>query len=93
MKPSPPTDTEPTLTLYMRPACGYCSWVVEEAEELAIELQLVNIWETPAAREKLLSARGRATVPVLGIPTADGERLLPESRDIIAYLRQLVSNP
>ena len=35
----------------------------------------------------LLAARGRATVPVLRIPTDDGFELLPESDDIVAYLR------
>lgn len=81
--------TPPTLTLYTRPACGYCRRVVQAAESLGVPLRMVNIWNEPEAGEHLIRELGRATVPVLGIQTPQGEELLPESRQIVAYLRQL----
>lgn len=74
------------LTLYHLSTCPFCLAVRRVAEDLGIPLNLVDIGEQPQARAYLLAERGRGTVPVLGIPTADGQRLLPESRDIIAYL-------
>lgn len=77
---------DPRFTLYHLPYCPFCLKVRAEAERLGVELDLVDITANPAARAKLMEARGRATVPVLGIPTAMGERLMGESADIIKYL-------
>ena len=82
--------TEP-LTLYHLSYCPFCHRVRRAAEELGIELNLVEIREVPGAREYLQATRGRATVPVLGIPTAEGESLLGESSAIIEYLRAHVA--
>lgn len=78
--------TEP-LSLYHLPACPFCLKVRRAADTLGIELRLIDISRDRAAREHLRAARGRTTVPVLSIPTDDGEQLLPESNDIVAYLR------
>ena len=43
--------------------------------------------EQPRARELLLERPGRKKVPVLAIAIEDGEQLLPESDDIVTYLR------
>ncbi len=77
---------DPRFTLYHLPYCPYCIKVRVAAERLGVELDLVDITADPAARAKLLEARGRATVPVLGIHTATGERLMGESADIVKYL-------
>lgn len=78
-----------TLSLYHLRTCPFCLKVRRAAAELGIELELIDIAADPAARRRLLDARGRATVPVLSIPTEDGgEQLLPESNDIVAYLRR-----
>lgn len=77
----------PTLKLFSSPYCGYCRRVLREAERLQVPLEVIDVWEQPEARERLYRERGRGTVPVLAIPDGGGERLLPESRDIIAFLR------
>ncbi|MEM6295351.1 MAG: glutathione S-transferase N-terminal domain-containing protein [Myxococcota bacterium] len=76
------------LTLYHLPSCPFCIRVRQVADDLGIPLQLIDVARDRAAYDSLLDRRGRGTVPVLGIPTPDGERLLPESDDIIAYLRR-----
>lgn len=101
MTSKPPTDAEldgegttivGTLELYMTPYCGYCHRVIHAAGRLGVELTMVDIWEDRGARTRLLEARGRTTVPVLAIPEPDGgQRLMPESRDIIAFLEALAS--
>ncbi len=79
------------MTLYYSKTCGFCHRVLRAARSLGTELDLVEIYEQPWARKMLLDRRGRGTVPVLGIPTDEGEVLLPESRDIIAYLKNNAS--
>lgn len=80
----------PELTLFHLRGCPYCHKVRRAAHRLGIPLQLVEVREQPWARELLLAARGRATVPVLRITDVDGVSLLPESDDIVAYLERLV---
>ncbi|MEM7158677.1 MAG: glutathione S-transferase N-terminal domain-containing protein [Myxococcota bacterium] len=80
-----------TLSLYHLRTCPFCLKVRRAAAELGIELELIDIAADPAARRRLLDARGRTTVPVLSIPSEDGETLLPESDDIVAYLRRHVA--
>lgn len=75
------------LTLYHLGYCPYCQKVRRAAAELGIDLALVDVDEEPAARQYLIDHLGRSTVPVLGIPTESGEQLLPESDDIVVYLR------
>lgn len=75
------------FSLYHLPYCPFCLKVRAEAERLGIELDLIDVSVDPRARAKLLEQRGRATVPVLGIPTAMGERLMGESADIVKYLQ------
>lgn len=75
------------LSLYHLPYCGYCKKVRIAAAQLGIELKLLDISEDQAARELLLDTFGRTTVPVLRIENADKLHLLPESKDIIQYLK------
>ena len=79
------------MTLYQLQSCPYCVDVRRAAEKLGIELRYVDVGRDREARNVLYERRGRGTVPVLGIPTDDGERLMGESQDIIAYLRTLAS--
>lgn len=88
-----PAGRSAELLLYHLPHCPYCRKVRRAAAELGIELELVDISRDEAARRLLFSARGRATVPVLRIPTTDGFELLPESDDIVAFLRDLDRAP
>ncbi len=78
----------PKLALYHYVGCGFCSRVWHAAQSLGVELEGRNIHRDAEAREALIAARGRQTVPVLRIEHEDGrEEWLPESRDIIAYLQ------
>ncbi len=80
------------LALYQYNSCPYCARVRSAFEELGLEIELRD---TIAERERALEvvrATGRSTVPVLRIEEEDGTvRWMPESRDIVAYLRQRFS--
>ena len=82
---APSTDT---LALYMTPYCPFCHRVQRAIERLGIDVELRDIFADSAHRDALVGARGRATVPVLRIATDEGDRWMPESRDIIRYLDQ-----
>ena len=78
-----------TLALYHFASCSYCAMVRRTIEELGMSVELRDITQDPKWREELLAARGRGTVPVLRCESADGSvRWMPESRDIIKYLRK-----
>ena len=75
------------LALYVTRGCGYCERVLRAIRDLGIEVELRDIDLYPEHRKALVEARGRSTVPVLRIGTA---QWLPESRAIIAYLSKRV---
>ena len=78
-----------TLALYEFESCPYCRRVRRVIDELKVDVALRDVLREPKWRDELLSVRGRATVPVLRCESPDGTaRWLPESRDIIAYLRR-----
>lgn len=84
----------PALSLYQRPSCSYCVQVRSAAERMGIALELRDVRQEPSRREELVAARGRATVPVLRIDSADGTtHWLPEALDIIRYLKELTEQP
>jgi glutaredoxin len=83
---SPATDK---LALYYFDGCPFCIMVQSEIEQLGLDVDFRNIFDDIRYRDELIKARGRTTVPVLRIRTSDGEdRWMPESRDIVTYLRQ-----
>jgi glutaredoxin len=78
----------PRLTLYHYPSCGYCQRVFRVLDQLGLDIERLNIDEDASALADLVKARGRRAVPVLRIEDADGQSTwMPESQDIIAYLR------
>jgi glutaredoxin 3 len=79
------------LRLYVSPYCGYCFMVRDAAEQLGVELEVVDVYKDPLARKALVERRGRGTVPVLEVLSEDDSRLIPESRDIIRFLSSYVS--
>ena len=79
----------PRFTLFNLPGCPYCVRVQRAANRLGIELDVVDVHHDPSAMQRLLSWRGRTTVPVLEIPGANGPSLMAESADIVAYLETL----
>lgn len=78
-----------TLALYQFPSCPYCAMVLRTIDELGIDVELRDVLREPKWRDELISVRGRGTVPVLQCVSVEGQvRWLPESRDIIKYLRK-----
>jgi glutaredoxin len=75
------------LALYYFNGCPFCLRVLRVLDHLGVEVELRNIHEDRQHLQDLLEARGRTTVPVLRIMTADGDdRWMPESADIVRYL-------
>lgn len=75
------------LALYQFPACPFCQRVLRTIEALDLEVELRDIRQAHHHFEALVQARGRATVPVLLIASANGtERWMAESADIVRYL-------
>ncbi len=86
-----PTDSpsDDKLVLYHFLGCPFCAMVTRAIDDLGVDVELRDINEDPKYRDELISARDRATVPVLRITSADGENhWMPESRDIVHYLEQ-----
>lgn len=75
------------LALYYSPTCPFCIRVLRVIEELGVDVELRNVWADDTYRAELIEARGRATVPVLRCTSLDRDRWMPESADIIRYLR------
>jgi glutaredoxin len=76
------------LALYQFDRCPFCVRVRRAIDELGLDVELRDIHADRNFRGELLDARGRTTVPVLRITSADGEeRWMPESADIVRYLR------
>lgn len=87
-------SVRPELALYHFDACGYCQLVRAAAAKLDITYERRNIQQSDQFRDELLRATGRTRVPVLRIQRSDGSvEWLPESNDIIRYLRDLAGHP
>ncbi len=85
-----PTPAKDKLALYYSRTCPFCIMVLSAIDRLGLNVELLEINEEPRYRDELVEARGRATVPVLRITSPDAEqRLMPESRDIVRYLKSL----
>jgi glutathione S-transferase len=82
--------TQEGLALYQFMSCPSCAYVRSAASGLGVELELLDIHSQPQHAADLRAATGRTTVPVLKITEPGGNvRLLPESADIVEYLREL----
>ncbi len=77
-----------TLTLYHYWGCPFCMMVERVVDQLGLELQRRDILRDDDARDELIEATGRKTVPVLKIGQGPTARWMPESRDIIRWLQQ-----
>jgi glutaredoxin len=80
-------ETDEQLQLYISRGCGFCSRVLRVIAELAIDIQTRDIHADRSAFSELIAARGRATVPVLRCTAGEVDRYMPESAEIIRYLR------
>jgi glutaredoxin 2 len=81
------------LSLYHYDSCPYCARVRRVIAELGVEVELRDIEEDAGHLRALVEARGRRTVPVLRIRHAEGDEWMPESADIIRYLRERFGRP
>ncbi len=81
-------EPEERLSLYQFAACPFCARVRRVIEELNAPVELRDVFENPSFRDELIEARGRPTVPVLRCDAEGRSRWMPESADIIAYLRE-----
>ena len=80
------------LILYHSRSCPFCALVTSAIERLQLTVEQREIFDNPQYRDELVTARGRATVPVLRIVSPDGEeRWMPESRDIVRYLETIAA--
>ena len=76
------------LALYYFDGCPFCVRVLRAIDTLGHDVELRNIYEVQDYLKELREVRGRTTVPVLRITSADGEdRWMPESADIVRYLQ------
>ena len=80
---------QPKLALYVTPLCGFCHYVMSVIRQLGLEVEIRNIAADRNDLEDLFNARGRTTVPVLRITSQEGDKWMPESRDIVQYLQAM----
>lgn len=76
----------PGFTLYHFETCPYCRRVRRAMRDLDVAFELRDIHREPAAKEALVEATGRATVPVLAVEEDGQTRWMPESSDIVRFL-------
>ncbi|MFN7150060.1 MAG: glutaredoxin domain-containing protein [Microthrixaceae bacterium] len=79
------------ITLYWRPACGFCSSLRRQLDGTDLIVREVNIWDEPAAAATVRAyANGNETVPtvVIGEPGSDTAVGLvnPTARQVLAAL-------
>lgn len=76
------------LTLYYKPTCPYCQFVLGEAEDMGLSFNLKDISRDPHLQRELIERGGKQQVPYL-IDDETGTEMY-ESDDIVAYLRSRV---
>lgn len=60
--------TDPGITVYWRPGCGFCSSLRRQLDRHGVPHRLVNIWDDPSAAAFVRSvARGNETVPTVTV--------------------------
>ena len=75
------------LILYGYDTCYPCRVVKDAMQRMGVEAEYRDVLRHPEHRDELRRAMGRGTVPVLRIERGDDVQWLPESRDIVRYLR------
>jgi len=79
---------KPPLALFHYYGCPFCTMVDRVVEQLGLEVERHDIFQDSSAREQLIDATGRQTVPVLKIGDGADAKWMPESRDIMRWLQQ-----
>lgn len=75
-----------TYQLFQYDSCPFCYQVRLFLQENGINIPLRDTLRDSTARQELLAGGGRQMVPCLRIEREDGVQWLYESRDIIGYL-------
>lgn len=67
-----PTPDRPTVTVYWRPGCPFCSRLFRGLHDAGIEFDRVDIWDDPESAAFVRSvARGNETVPTVAVRRGD----------------------
>jgi len=62
------TDEQPTVDVYWRPGCGFCSSLRRDLARAGLPTTERNIWEDPdAAAAVRAAANGNETVPTVAV--------------------------
>ena len=78
------------LALYQYKSCPFCAITRQALDNIKIKVELRDTQLQPHYRSELIQQGGRPQVPCLRIEKQNGEtQWLYESRDIIAYLKNL----
>ncbi len=78
------------LALYYHKSCGYCHWVLDEMQTLAVEnVVLCDIREFPEFALELRTKGGKQQVPCLRISRdKEEDEWLYESRLIVKFFKE-----
>lgn len=80
-----PIPTQPDVTVYWRPGCGYCASLLFRLDRSNIAFSKCNIWDDDEARRFVRSvARGNETVPTVTV--GDTFMVNPTFRQLAAAL-------
>lgn len=92
--PVDPRGEIQALALYYTSWCPFCMRVLRAVDALKLRqtIALRDVDADEASDDELRAARGRGTVPVLRIQTAEGEHWMPESADIVSFLQERFDN-
>lgn len=67
-KPADANTATPEIVVYWRPGCGFCSSLRSELDRRGVPHRLMNIWDTPAAIERVRAITGgNETVPTVEV--------------------------
>lgn len=72
------------IKLYQFESCPYCRWVRGVLEAKGLEYEKVGVPLDREERKELFKVSGQYKVPVL----VDGDRVICDSKRIIAYLNE-----
>ena len=86
------------LTVYWRPACGFCSSLRRQLEQTDLTYAEVNIWDDPSGAAVVRAyAGGNETVPTVVVGEVGSARAVglvnPSAREVLAGVQRHTSDP
>ncbi|MBQ4836684.1 MULTISPECIES: glutaredoxin family protein [Pseudoalteromonas] len=79
-------QTHQKLSLYYRPSCPYCHYVLGALKAHNINIELRNITDSAEYETELIKHGGKRQVPCLLVRGEGADNWMYESQDIIDYL-------